>query len=243
MPNRVVKVVTGETHALALTRDGEVWGWGGNEHGQLCQGLPNGKFVGKDAPWPVKISFTDKIVQGWAGKIVTIASGTHHILAVDDAGRLLAWGRGTEGQLGQGSNADNSCNLPILISTPRPVKSIAAGNFFSLFILSSSFPQRAPGLFNFTKRATYAAVMSFGINTWASLGLGYYSSNVTLPTTVRALANVNMERVWAGGRMSFMSSQVSSFNPNFKTVNPYHSRRYRSPTAPATATVMASATT
>ena len=85
--------------------------------------------------------------------------------------------------------------------------------------------------------------MSFGINTWGSLGLGYYSPNVTVPTTVRALANVNMERVWAGGRMSFMSSQVCLLGPNFTTVNPYHSRRCRSPTAPVTATVMASATT
>jgi hypothetical protein len=41
-----------------------------------------------------------------------------------------------------------------------------------------------------------------------SLGLGYYSSNVSSPTAVEALKSVNMERVWAGGRASFMSSQV-----------------------------------
>jgi hypothetical protein len=52
--------------------------------------------------------------------------------------------------------------------------------------------------------------LSFGINVWASLGLGYYSSNVSVPTAVTALSNVNMERVWAGGRMSFMSSQVTN---------------------------------
>ena len=52
--------------------------------------------------------------------------------------------------------------------------------------------------------------MSFGINVWSSLGLGYYSSNVSVPAAVTALKDVNMERVWAGGRMSFMSSQVTN---------------------------------
>ena len=44
-------------------------------HLAALQGIPQGAFAGKDAPWPVKVSFENKIAALWAGKIVAIASG------------------------------------------------------------------------------------------------------------------------------------------------------------------------
>ena len=39
------------------------------------KGVPQGAFAGKDAPWPVKISFVNKIVPLWSGRIVSVMSG------------------------------------------------------------------------------------------------------------------------------------------------------------------------
>jgi hypothetical protein len=39
------------------------------------KGTPEGSFAGKDAPWPVKISFVNKIVPLWSGRIVSVTSG------------------------------------------------------------------------------------------------------------------------------------------------------------------------
>jgi hypothetical protein len=48
-------------------------------HHILRQGTPQGAFASKDTPWPVKISFVNKIVPLWSGKIVAVASGERRL--------------------------------------------------------------------------------------------------------------------------------------------------------------------
>ncbi len=51
-PKRVVDFATGREHCLALTEDGQCWGWGSNRHGQLGAGFPEKEDV--DAPKPLR---------------------------------------------------------------------------------------------------------------------------------------------------------------------------------------------
>jgi alpha-tubulin suppressor-like RCC1 family protein len=66
---RIVAVVAGENHDLALARDGRVWTWGNNAQGQLGLGISGGLVSA-----PV-------LVPRLAG-IVALAAGTDHTLAI-----------------------------------------------------------------------------------------------------------------------------------------------------------------
>ena len=59
-------------------------------------------------------------------KIVDIAAGTDHNLALDQYGNLWAWGRNDFGQLGDGTKTNS--NVPIQIMKGHKFKKISAGN-------------------------------------------------------------------------------------------------------------------
>ena len=88
----VTDVAAGGQHALAVDGSGVVWAWGSNDEGQLAQdtGLPQISF-----PIPVQADLAGVTV-------VRVAAGADHSLALDDQGRVWAWGRNVEGQLGTG---------------------------------------------------------------------------------------------------------------------------------------------
>lgn len=80
-------------------------------------------------------------------KIVSVACGIHHTLALSDIGDVYSWGRGFEGQLGLLPNVessstpqyiphffkyDNSKDVKILQKTP--IISIACGAYHSIAI-------------------------------------------------------------------------------------------------------------
>jgi len=70
-------VSAGWKHCLALSEDGEVFAWGGNEYGQLGDGsrAPRRR--------PVKMI---------GGNVTAIASGWYHNLALTDTGDVWTWG-------------------------------------------------------------------------------------------------------------------------------------------------------
>ncbi|MCG8687151.1 MAG: hypothetical protein MI892_19890, partial [Desulfobacterales bacterium] len=108
-------------------KGGQVWAWGSNAWGQL--GLdPN--TVDPNFPYvfePVApVSFPEDV------NIVSVCAGGFHSLALDDQGRIWAWGANDRGQLG-----DDSLDLigyyePGLVNLSIPVVAITAGGLFSL---------------------------------------------------------------------------------------------------------------
>lgn len=93
---KVVDVAAGEAHTLLLTGDGSVYCWGKGMFGRLGTGAE------KDELLPVQLNFGYPNPNGTEGtfKIVGIAAGAYHSLALAEDGAVWCWGYNFYGQLG-----------------------------------------------------------------------------------------------------------------------------------------------
>jgi len=129
-PTRITRIASGAMHNLATDSFGRLWAWGANEAGQLGIGTTT------NAAAPA-------LVRGFPGgtRIVTIAAGGAHSLAVDADGNLWSWGLNLEGQLGNGTTTES--HLPARVIYPlginHTIVSVAAGTRHSLALESLSF--------------------------------------------------------------------------------------------------------
>ena len=106
MDGPVASVVGGWRHTVALTRSGRLYAWGWNRFGQLgC-----GDIVDRWAPVEIGAE---------VGPWTQARCGWRHTVALTASGRVLAWGRGCNGQLGVGGKAD--------IHVPTEVEALRAG--------------------------------------------------------------------------------------------------------------------
>jgi alpha-tubulin suppressor-like RCC1 family protein len=115
---QIVDIAAGLTHSLALGADGSVWAWGGNKHGQLGEnGLSDRNTPGR--------------VGGLSGdRVVALAAGGWHSLALKSDGSVWTWGRGDFGQLGNGVGASQSEPQPVL--TVSGAAAVAGGRTHSM---------------------------------------------------------------------------------------------------------------
>ncbi|XP_039436955.1 probable E3 ubiquitin-protein ligase HERC2 isoform X1 [Culex pipiens pallens] len=91
----VVQIECGAQFSLALTKIGEVWTWGKGDYYRLGHGTD--QHVRKPTP-----------IQGLRGKkVIHVAVGALHCLAVTDSGQVFAWGDNDHGQQGSGNTVVN----------------------------------------------------------------------------------------------------------------------------------------
>ncbi|MGO3732200.1 MAG: RCC1 domain-containing protein [Vagococcus sp.] len=110
-----IKFIDAETNylaGLALDDQGYVWVWGYNKHGQLGAEDKNdekkfGSYAGGMIRQPY---FVEENI-----KVVDIIAGYHTSYALDDQGIVYAWGRGLEGQMGNGTTKTDNPR-PIIVS-------------------------------------------------------------------------------------------------------------------------------
>jgi alpha-tubulin suppressor-like RCC1 family protein len=125
IPSRVEGVVdatalaAGATFSLALTRDGRVWAWGSNVYGTLGQGS-----FGGDYPRPVEVVGLPRMV--------AIASGWQHALAVAEDGSVWAWGSNSGGQLGDGTHESSAA--PVRLAGVENASGLSGGLYHSLAV-------------------------------------------------------------------------------------------------------------
>ena len=93
---RVVMVAAGFAHTVGLSEAGHVFTWGLGEHGRLG----HGDEESQRAPRQVEAG------RSGGEKVVFVAAGGDHTVAVTAGGRLYAWGYGESGQLGHGDIRD-----------------------------------------------------------------------------------------------------------------------------------------
>ena len=92
----IVDVAAGDDHSLALHTDGTVLAWGRGDQGQLGHGFASG------AGRPVEVVMADgSRISG----VIALAAGSNHSLAQVSDATVWAWGSGSAGQLGNGTNA------------------------------------------------------------------------------------------------------------------------------------------
>lgn len=84
-------VAAGFDFTLVVRADGEVWAWGRNAEGQLGNGTNSNSHA------PVQVRLPDNAV---LTGIVEVSAGRFFSAAIDSAGSVYTWGKGTGGCLG-----------------------------------------------------------------------------------------------------------------------------------------------
>uniref|UniRef100_A0A061R4H9 Regulator of chromosome condensation n=1 Tax=Tetraselmis sp. GSL018 TaxID=582737 RepID=A0A061R4H9_9CHLO len=120
---RFTAVESGHHHVLAASKSGEVYCWGANDFGQL--GL--GDLEPRNAPHALLHKFT-------RSKIVRVAAGARHSLAVTESGELFSWGSNDCGQLGSEIKGGNK-----YIGYPHRVESMKVGRIRAGAAVSAAF--------------------------------------------------------------------------------------------------------
>ena len=108
-------VCAGGISTLAQANDGNLYGWGHNDNGQLGLGY---RFSFTNAPQKIALPSGKT---GWGA----ISAGQYHMLATTTDGQLYAWGYNGSGQLGFGDQS--SRYLPFAVPNMTNVTAIAAG--------------------------------------------------------------------------------------------------------------------
>jgi len=141
----IIAVAAGNQHSVALTGDGHVLTWGGNSYGQLG----NGTFESSYVPVYVINAFNDPFEN-----VTAIASGTNHILLLNEKNELWAWGKNENGQLANNTPTPFSRPTRITGLPSNRIVQIAAGDAHSLVLLDNG------------------EIWSWGDNAFGQLGLG-----------------------------------------------------------------------
>jgi alpha-tubulin suppressor-like RCC1 family protein len=169
-----IAIAAGAYHSLASVsaENGWVWDWGRNSSGQLGNGENKGPETCESGepcskgPRPINLH-----------EVVAVAGGEAHSLALLQSGKVKAWGKGSEGQLGNDETLEK--NQPVAVCAPGAtaspceelsgVTAIAAGANHSLAVLKSTM------------------VNAWGLNSSGQLG-NDTTKNSTLPVVVCAVA-------------------------------------------------------
>jgi len=120
----IIAIACGAAHALALRKDGLVYGWGLDDSGQVGDGTITAGGILR----PV-------LIEGLTG-VTALAAGLYHSLALRSDGTVMAWGADTWGQLGTSSSPALSSKTPVKTAGLAGVVSLGAGGFFSLAVKS-----------------------------------------------------------------------------------------------------------
>ena len=128
----VTAIEAGGRHSLALCSDGTVAAWGYNSEGQL------GNNSTADSSVPVAVNRSGVL----SGKrVVAIAAGNSHSVALCSDGTLATWGGNTHGQAGSGNDTTGWFLTPVAVDTTgvlagKTVVAVAAGANHTLALCS-----------------------------------------------------------------------------------------------------------
>ncbi|GAA4352648.1 hypothetical protein GCM10023185_12550 [Hymenobacter saemangeumensis] len=120
------QIAAGRAHTLALTTDGQLYGWGSNEYAQVAATF----LAWRGRPTAIALPADAKQTR-WA----QIAAGDFYSQALTADGRLYAWGNNTAGQLGDGSTITRLTPVAVALPQDLPTRSwarVAAGGFHTL---------------------------------------------------------------------------------------------------------------
>src|SRR5215831_3513714 len=88
IPGKVIAIAASQFRSAAITEDGALWVWGNHDDFPIGEGLLHDKTVR-----PMKEDTLDT-------PLIAIALGYQHLVAIDRAGDVIAWGVNSNGQLG-----------------------------------------------------------------------------------------------------------------------------------------------
>ena len=127
---RTVIAVANNNHKLVLTADGLIYGWGRNANGELGDGTTTLRLN------PVPVIQTGVLA---GKKVVAVAAGSAHSLALTADGQVFGWGYNTYGNLGDGTNTQRTSPVAVDrtgVLNGKTVVAIAAGYDLGLALTS-----------------------------------------------------------------------------------------------------------
>ncbi|KAL1116593.1 hypothetical protein AAG570_005065 [Ranatra chinensis] len=140
---------------IAVSSCGKIYGWG-NWHSLLCV-----HHEGRDLNRFEEVCNLPRVVQ--------LACGNSHALALTDAGEVYSWGFNCHGECGQPNNFPSDVLIPTKVDLPDDAKaSNVCCSGSSSYVLT-----------------TTGKVYSFGFNEDGELGIGSDSEEVHSPTRVQ----------------------------------------------------------
>ena len=193
----IVAIDAATDYSLALDSDGNVWTWGSNAFGKLGHGS-----VGGNEDTPVQVAALE------AQRIIAISAGDEHAIALDDAGKVYAWGDGRFGQLGSGQTTMNNAN-PAEIRGIADVVSISAGTNHILLLTRDQgrvigFGRNAHGQLGQVSREDHVSPVHIG---------GLEDVLVIKAGAERSAAITDDGEVYLWGRQSSGANPVSNASP------------------------------
>ena len=175
----VEAVDAGIGHSIALRDDGNLWAWGDNRFGQLGLDIAaNSEMAPTLIDPPAGVDF-------WK----YFAAGYHHTLAICNEGKLWAWGRNNQGQLGLGDTTNRRApvEVPMPATAGAEWLAVAAGENFTVALCgdgilwswgNNAFGQLGIGSTTGTgdRRVEPEKVFAAGVsgNTWTHIAVGSY---------------------------------------------------------------------
>jgi len=174
----VTSVRSGCGQSVAVTSTGHVLTWGENGVGQLGNGTTT------DSTTPVPVSLPP------GTRVTSARAGCENNLALTADGRVLAWGLGSDGELGDGSNDSTATPVEVPMPPGTRVTAVTVGNGFDLALTASG------------------RVLSWGFDGSGQLGNGVRGGNVRSPAPVRLPGGVKVTAI-AGGLNHVLASTAS----------------------------------
>ncbi|KAJ3155006.1 Regulator of chromosome condensation [Geranomyces variabilis] len=192
----IVDVTCGDSCTMALTQEGEVYGWGQFRDAAGAVGFTPTVFKQST---PLKIE--------GLGKVKIIACGNHHVVCLQDDGKVLTWGDNSQGQLGRRPMSRRAAATslkprditftPDLKQTSLRREDARGKAIKSTKIFSAVY---AGGYHTFLVHQS-GALFVYGLNQWGQLGLGYNEEQATFmgPAHLEGDFNKTGIRMIAGG--------------------------------------------
>lgn len=171
----VKSIRCGQNHSLALTFEGEVFGWGSGETGELGNGLADNCNHPTKTVFPISVS-----------RIVRIAAGAAHSVFLTAAQRLLSCGDNQYSQTGLSIKLfGRHVLLPTVVPGLEGVTQIECGDTHSIALNQSG------------------VVLSWGLAEYGQTGVVLRETQrcVEMPTKVNLKGKA--EKVFAGSLQSF----------------------------------------
>ena len=171
---RVTAIAAGNYHNLALCADGTVVGWGRSDYGQIGA---------HDSAVPIVIPATGALT---GKKVIAIAAGAWHSLALCADGSIVGWGSNAYGNLGDGRTD------PVVVD---PVATTLSG-----VLAGKTMIAIAAGFGHSLALAADGTVAAWGYNNSGELGDGT-TTNSSVPvavTTTGLLAGKTVVAISAG---------------------------------------------
>ena len=141
----IERVAAGQNHSLVLHAKGDtMYAFGNNNYGQCGVPKENNSKQGLYVllPTPVPLPNVEEQSLHKVGRVVDIACGESHSLAITSQGRLYSWGYGEYGQVGIDPNISEKDVVSARLNhdwfgptKPVVVKHAAGGSQHSLFVV------------------------------------------------------------------------------------------------------------